>query len=465
MKQLNKIICGDNLEMLREIPSESVDLCYIDPPFFTSRNYEVIWNDGEELRQFGDRWVTENKDGSGRASKDINVYLEFMEPRIREIYRVLKPTGSYYVHCDWHADSYLRVLCDKIFGYDKLQGKIVWERTKTASVKGAFKNNYDSILYYTKSSNYTFNTQYEELMSQKGFKEDEFGSFADQPCIQNGLNNGDNKRYFPLEKREIILPDDKKWLISQETIDLGEGFIWTKGGNPRRKRYLKDGKPCSSIWLDMIMHNSSKERLGYPTQKPEALLERIIQASSNKGDIVLDAFCGCGTTLAVAKKLKRQFIGIDVSPTACRLVANRIKVRVDSIIGLPLTADEISQLDGFEFQNWVIREFGGFSGKRGADGGIDGKLGDCPIQVKKYKAGRNDLDQFSGAMLRENTKEGIYLALDFSSDFKKEVARLKRANDILIYYFTVKDILDKLHYPILDEKLPKHGLDKYNKKD
>jgi DNA modification methylase len=418
--------------------------------------------------------VTENKNGSGRASKDINVYLEFMEPRIREIYRVLKPTGSFYLHCDWHADSYLRVLCDKIFNRDP-NSVIIWKRQTAKSMASKkFDVISDSILFYTKSENYLFNPQrviidLDKMKKDFSNTEENTNRKFKHQGLEIPNKNKDEVRI--IQGKEVKTTLGWKW--TQETFDqrLKENpnlIYWTKNNKPRYKLYMDEfeGIKVTNIWDDISnLTSKSAERLGYPTQKPEALLERIIQASSNEGDIVLDAFCGCGTTLAVAKKLKRQFIGIDVSPTACRLVANRIKERLDSILGLPLTPEEIGNLDGFEFQNWVIREFGGFSGKRGADGGIDGKLGDCPIQVKKYKAGRNDLDQFSGAMLRENTKEGIYIALDFSADFKKEVARLKRANDILIYYFTVKDILDKLHYPILDEKLPKHGLDKYSKKD
>ena len=198
-----------------------------------------------------------------------------------------------------------------------------------------------------------------------------------------------------------------------------------------------------------------KEYLGYPTQKPEGILERIIKTSSNKGDIVLDAFCGCGTALTVAKRLYRNYIGIDVSPTACRLVVDRLKLPITIIEGLPITKEEINKLDGYEFQNWVVREFGGFSGKKGPDGGIDGNIGECLIQVKKFKAGRSALDTFSGALLREGKTEGIFIALNYSKDFKSEVARLKRENDIIIYYYDVEDILNNKHEELLNKYIPK----------
>lgn len=440
---INRIFCGDNLEIMKDLPSESIDLCYIDPPFFTSRNYEVIWNDGEELRQFGDRWVTENKNGSGRATKDINVFLEFMEPRIKEIHRLLKPTGTFFLHCDWHADSYLRILCDKIFDRDP-NNIICWHKNGgIKSVSKKFPQKQDTILFYSKSDKYTFhilrrNTEDNALYKRwiKYSKDGENVLFEDFPRT-------DKVKFEVYSKR----------FKSQNGREPQEGDII----------YAFEGAIIDSVWNDIPDIYRSNEKLDYPTQKPEALLERIIQATTNENFLVLDAFCGCGTTLAVAKRLKRNYIGIDVSPTACRLVANRIKEKLDSVIGIPLNAKEISNLNGYEFQNWIIREFGGFSGKRGADGGIDGVLGDCPIQVKKYKAGRNDLDQFSGALQRENTTEGIFIAINFSSDFKKEVARLKRENNVLIHAYSVSDILKKLHYEILDKKMPKRGLDKFSK--
>jgi len=193
------------------------------------------------------------------------------------------------------------------------------------------------------------------------------------------------------------------------------------------------------------MNTSSSERLGYPTQKPEALLDRIIKGSSKKGDVVLDAFCGCGTTIAVCKRLDRQFIGIDVSPTACRLMADRIRKPKKEVEGLPLSPAELKTLSGWEFQNWINREFGAINGKRGADGGIDGTFKSILIQVKKYKVGRPDLDSFIGVLLRKKRKVGIFLGLKFTSTFIKEASRLKREDKITIYHFTADDILEKKH--------------------
>lgn len=427
---IQRIICGDNADVLKGIESESVDLVYIDPPFFSQKMYEVVWNDGEEIRQFNDRWITDKKSSESkptRSSKNIDVYLEWMEPRLKEIYRVLKPIGSFYLHCDYHADAYLKILCDKIFGYTQFKADIIWNKGfRGTEQQQNYQRAHDHILFYTKSDNYTWN--------------DQFQNYKDQ----------DMKRYNKIDE------NGKKYALIKRRRTNGDVYYG--------KCYPKEeGKRINDIIDVPTMASTSSERLGYPTQKPEALLEYIIKASSNENDVILDSFCGCGTTLAVAKKLNRQFIGIDVSPTSCRLVAKRLKMPIDSIEGLPITLEEIAELDGNEFQNWVIREFGGFSGKRGADGGIDGYLGICPIQVKKFKAGRNVLDGFSGTLLRESKKEGIFIALEFSADFRAEVARLKRENEVIIHYFDIADVLAKRHYPIVDQFVEKHGLEKYQK--
>lgn len=469
IKNIQRVICGDNLRILKTLEDESVDLIYIDPPFFTQKNYEIIWNDGAEIRQFGDRWITEKSNGTGRASKDINVYLEWMQPRIKEMHRVLKVNGTYFLHCDWHADSYLRVLCDQIFDNDPFS-IITWKRREHSLARG-FDMITDTILMYVKGKEdeCTFNNIYQEI-SQQQLKtkfpliEKETGrKYNTQP-----LEKSSNKAGVRIiQGREI--KSEVGWVWSQKTIDerLAKNpylIYWTENGKPRYKDYADEheGMRITNLWTDIPpISSKAKERLGYPTQKPEALLERIIKISSNKNDLVLDAFAGCGTTLAVAKKLGRQFIGIDISSTACRLVVKRLGMSIKTVEGLPITREEIATLDGFEFQNWIIREFAGFSGTRGADGGIDGYLGECLIQVKKYKAGRNDLDAFVGTLLREKKEEGIFIAINFSVDFRKEVARLKRENEIIIHAFTVEDVVNEEHHEIVKRFMPKKGLELY----
>jgi len=393
---IERIICGDNLIILKTIKDETVDLVYIDPPFFTNKNYEIIWNDGEELRQFGDRWITENKNGSGRASKDINVYIEWMEPRIKEIYRVLKKTGVFYLHCDVNANSYLRVMCDKIFGYNNLINEIIWCYTGIGASKKCFPRKHDTIYSYNKGGDYTF-----------------------------------NHIFIPYKKSNKCSGVYKAREMTEEQL---------KGVDELDKR----GKKVEDWWVNIsIVNSQAKERLDYPTQKPETLLERIIKASSNERDLVMDCFAGCGTTLAVAKKLKRQFIGIDVSPTSCRLVAKRIGMSVSEIEGLPATPEEISTMKPFEFQNWVNREIGSKTGGKGADYGIDGWLEETPVQVKQYQAGRPDLDKFIAAIQRAGKTKAIFMAISFADTFKKEVARLKSEQGIFILPVTVDDIVKK----------------------
>jgi len=453
---MERIICSDNLTALKGLADNSVDLCYIDPPFFTSKTYSVIWGDNSEIRQFDDSFG--DKDSGGRMHKDIQKYLDWMEPRLKEIYRVLKPTGSFYLHCDWHADAYLRVMCDGIFEREP-NSVIVWKRTNGGKAQAeTFAYITDTILYYSKSDTFNFHKQFQQYTEEqlkKFNKKDEKGVY-----YLRALNARGQQAY---EGRKITTYKGctGMWVNSIETIQeldkegeivLGENMIY-------KKQRPQEGVPIPNIWDDISLVGGN-ESFGYPTQKPEALLERIIQASSNEGDIVLDAFCGCGTALAVAKRLKRQYIGVDISPTACRLVAWRLNGYLKDkgkewnemaykefnaasyVEGLPLTPEEIAGLTGFEFQNWITRELGANPGKAGADGGIDGMLNGVPIQVKKYKAGRNDLDSFIGTLVRKNSKEGIFIALDFPTTIPQEIRRLEKENGYKITAWTFKDILD-----------------------
>jgi len=438
---VNRIICGDNLEILKTIKKERFDLIYIDPPFFTSKQYEVIWGDTQEIRSFNDRWVTM---GDGKYSKDINVYLNFMQPRIEQIHRVLKKTGSFYLHCDYHADAYLRILCDNIFGDNNFRNRICWKRTNAkGKSKNSYNINHDVILFYTKSSNYTFNIQLEDVI--KGF-------FVTQPLIVKKRSSEDKTRI--VEGKEITLDEDHSWYATQDTINSYDGFYWTKRNLPRYKKYFEKGNHVDDIWDGMYLHPSSKERLGYPTQKPESLLERIIKCSSNKGDLIGDFFCGCGTTLAVGKRLRRKIVGCDISPTACRLVAKRVDIPIKEIEGIPLDAREISDLNGYEFQNYIINMLSIYNefitvGQRGADGGIDGTYLGQLISVKKYKSGRKDLDEFVATIYRNKKKVGIFIALGFTSGFLKEVARLHREDEIEIIPLTLEQIINKEHFVLL----------------
>lgn len=421
VETIQRIICGDNLPVMQAMPAESVDLVYIDPPFFTSKTYEVIWGDSAERRAFEDRWVKAGE--TGRYSKDINVYLEFMEPRIREIYRILKTTGSFFLHCDWNANSYLRMICDQIFGYKNFRNEIIWCYSGPSQASYGFPRKHDTILRYTKGDIFTFHpirVPHKSGIHNKG-------------TLHNKVDS------------------------TEETDES------------MRKRET-EGKTLEDWWSDIGSgaHISKTERLGYPTQKPEALLERIIKSSSNENDIIMDCFCGCGTSIAVAKRLSRQFIGVDISPTACRLIAKRINMKVKDVEGIPLTQEEVAELSGWEFQNYVIHLLmlhgqGISVGKKGPDGGLDGFFNELPISVKKYKAGRKDLDEFVATLYRNKKQEGMFLALDYTADFVKEVARLKREQDVLVPHFTLTDVLESKHLEIL--KRYDKTLEKYMKSE
>jgi DNA modification methylase len=388
------IYCGDNIEVMRRyIPDNSVDLIYADPPFFSNRHYEILWGDGYELRSFQDRW----KGG-------IQNYIAWMEPRLKECYRVLKEKGSFYLHCDWHADSYLRVLLDqKIFGENRFRNEIVWCYSRATSPKQKIWGRmHDILLFYTKSDDYTFNVDEVRL-----------------PYAESSLDREGYKKMF-----------HKKGDLKGGKCELSE-----------------KGKFPEDWWEIPFIRPNARERLGYPTQKPERLLERMIKASSNPMDVVLDPFCGCGTTIAVAHRLGRRWIGIDVSPTACKLMAKRMRgigAREIKIIGLPKTIEEIRALQPFEFQNWVFEKLHGrVNPRKIGDFGIDGWVElDMPTQVKQSEnIGRNVIDNFETAIRRLGKTKGVIVALSFGKGAYEEVARAKNEEGLEIKLKTVEEIL------------------------
>lgn len=312
--ETNIIYCGDCLAKLKEIPAESIDLIYIDPPFSSNRNYVAFWQE-QEKRHFEDRF------------ENVQAYIDYMTPRLRELYRVLKPTGSFYYHCDWHASHYIKWLLDRedLFGYSNFRNEIVWCYTAPTNTRINFPRKHDIILRYTKSDKWTFN--YEAISIP----------YSGETVARTFRGAGDTGLYLDKE------PETK-----------------------HRGRLKPKGKIPESWWLIPRLQGNARERLGYPTQKPIALLERIIKASSNEGNIVLDAFCGCGTTLAVAQREKRRWIGIDISPTACRVMAKRLEDNFGIKEGedfwikdLPKNIEELRQYPPFEFQNWAINALGG----------------------------------------------------------------------------------------------------------
>jgi DNA modification methylase len=387
----NKLICGDNLGELVTMEKECVDLIYIDPPFFSNRNYEIIWGDEAEIRSFEDRW-----------EGGINVYVDWMKQRVMELYRVLKPTGSFFLHCDWHSGHYLKVMLDEVFGTKYFQNEIIWSYRTGGASKRRYSRKHDTIFFYTKSNLWTFNVE-----KIKSYQSHKYG--------------------YKLPAYEI----------DEET---GRQYSWV---------YPRD------VW-EITMGTGTGERWGYPTQKPEALLEQIIKVSSNESDIVLDAFCGCGTTLAVAQKLRRRWIGVDISPSAIALIKNRLanlgiaESDID-IIGMPKSKDDLKKFKPYEFQYWVINELHGSpSPKKTGDMGIDGfsLFNHYPIQVKQQEGvGRNVIDNFETALKRyyktpRDTYHGYIVAFSFTKGAYEEVARVKREG-VDIELIEVQDILDK----------------------
>jgi DNA modification methylase len=470
------IYCGDNLEQLKKLPNNSIDLIYIDPPFNSNRNYEVFWGETREKRSFDDR------------HESIQAYIDFMRPRCVELARVLKKTGSFYYHCDWHASHYVKVMLDQILGENNFQNEIVWKRSTAHSDARQGSKHYgrlhDVLLFYTGGSeDYVWNQLY--LPLSQSYIESHYSNVDadgrrfrwDNLTGPGGAGKGN--AFFE------VLGVKKYWRYSPENmaklVDDGLVAIPPKGKIPALKRYLDNSKgvPLQSVWDDLPPVNSqAKESLGYPTQKPVALLDRLIRTSSNENDIVLDAFCGCGTALIAAENLGRQWIGIDISPTACRVMAKRMrdvcKLREDEnywrhgkgfiVRDLPWTEDKLRKMPHFEFENWAVIALGGIPNKtQVGDMGIDGRIypvGSAPkesenvelgfmddwypIQVKQLdKVGRPDIDMFEAAMIRANRRLGFFVAFAYTQDAETEASRFFVREHRNIKLITVRDILDE----------------------
>jgi DNA modification methylase len=442
------IYCADNRDRLATLPSESVDLIYLDPPFFSNRIYEVIWGDEAEVRSFEDRF-----------EGGIHVYISWMRDRVMEMRRVLKPTGSLYLHCDPHASHYLKVMLDDVFGASNYRNEVVWKRTSSHSSANRFAPVHDLIFYYAAGKKPTWNPPrigYAPEYLDKYYKFDDGDGrlyWRADLCaagVRNGSSGRDWRGFSPAAK-------GMHWKFDVDKLDQldAEGRLYwpTRGsGWPQYKRYRDElkGLAVSDIWTDIDKLNpKAAERLGYPTQKPEALLQRIIEASSNPGDVVLDPFCGCGTTISVAEKLGRDWIGIDISPTAVRIMDWRIQkipgARWPKLVGMPDTVEQLRDMKPFEFQNWVIQQFFGVSSARkSGDMGIDGYtfLTRDPIQVKRSdKVGRNVVDNFETAVRRDGSTTGWIVAFSFTKDAREEAARARWEDKLEIHLVTVADLL------------------------
>lgn len=485
MQTVNKLILGDNLESLKLIESESIDLIYLDPPFFSNRNYEVIWGDEGEVRSFQDRW-----------SGGIDHYIGWLKERVEQMHRILKPTGSIFLHCDWHANAYIRVdILDKLFGFENFKGEIIWQRTNAHNdAKKKLAVLTDTIWYYSKTVKTIYNPIYSEHSDKykDSFytKDDNDGRGVYRLDNMASPNPRPNMMY---EWKGYPFPD-KGWRYDKDSMKKldEENRIYypvDKQGNPdytkrlALKRYLNEqkGQLLGNIWTDIQnVQAQATERIGYPTQKPEALLERIIKMASNEGDVILDPFVGGGTTVAVAEKLNRKWIGVDQSVQAVKVTEFRLYSELN-LFSKPFVVqlhkydyDTLRYKDAFEFETWIVQQYGGTSNiKQRNDFGLDGKAKDnTPIQVKRSdNVGRNVIDNFLSAVQRSDKKlfeknkgaikpVGIIIAFSFGKGAIEEVARLKNKDNIIIKLVEVSEIVPIAKKPSITVEIAELAKDK-----
>ncbi len=472
---MNSLYYGDNLDILREhIASESVDLIYLDPPFNSNASYNVLFKapDGHQshaqMEAFEDTWhwnataerafddvmQSGNTDAAEmlRAMRsflhdnDMMAYLAMMAVRLIELHRVLKPTGSLYLHCDPTASHYLKLLLDAVFRPEHFKNEIVWQRTNSKShAYTRFSSSHDLLLAYDKSEDAKWNAIY--LPHAESYIESHYSNVEEGTgrrfTLGDCLNPNPDRPNLTYEWHG----QTRVWRWTKDKMqvyhDAGR-LIYTKSGMPRFKRYLDEmkGTPATDTWTDIFPINSqAQERLGYPTQKPLPLLERIINASSSEGDIVLDPFCGCGTTVHAAQKLNRQWIGIDITHLAISLIQKRLRdafgpIPID-IHGVPRDLDGARALaaqDKYQFQWWAVSlvdavPYGGK--KKCADTGIDGFIYFKPDgkttekAIVSVKGGENVgvlmVRELIQVVNREKAKIGVLITLaEPTAPMKKE---------------------------------------------
>ncbi len=465
----NKLYFGDNLPIMREhIPDESVDLIYLDPPFNSNATYNVLFREHDssesaaQIQAFDDtwHWSTDAEWHYERVvttgprkladmlqamrtflgQNDMMAYLTMMAPRMVELHRVLKPTGSIYLHCDPTASHYLKLLMDAVFGQQSFRNEIIWKRQSAHSDARGFGSVHDTLLFYVKSDEFMWNPTFqpyeqEYVDNYYRYKDDDGRRFMSGDLGAAGLQGGG----YEYEWKGVT----RVWRVPIETMERldSEGRVfYTRNGIPRIKRYLDEsqGNPIQDVVTDIqSLRSWHDERLGYPTQKPEALLERVISASSNEGDVVLDPFCGCGTAVAVAERLNRKWIGIDVTHLAISLMRSRLRDSFGDdlsdyeVVGSPADAESARalSLEGgntgrYQFEYWalgLVEARPARDMKKGADAGIDGyinffddnsgKAKTVIVQVKSGNVGRNVIATLKGDMDRENAEMGLLITL------------------------------------------------------
>jgi len=494
----NTLYFGDNLQIIRQfIKDETIDLIYLDPPFNSKVNYNVIFKTGNkedspsQIQAFEDTWKWNNNTShefnqlTGAEPKlaelmkglkliigknDLLAYLVMMAIRLRELHRVLKDTGSLYLHCDPTASHYLKLILDSIFGVQNFRNEIIWKRTNSLKEQtNKFGTQHDIILWFSKSGEYFYNKVTRDLdeKSQKPFQnnDNDGKGFYQTIALSNNTESGNYAKQKTWEWRGVIA----RWLYSKKRLDQWwkDGLIYTtKNGKYRKKDYLSDkqkrGILISDIWTDKeIAPISAKERIGYATQKPLALLERIIKASSNEGDIVLDPFCGCGTAIVAAQKLNRNWIGMDITHLAIGLMEKRIydefKIK-PKVIGNPasfVSAENLFKRSPLDFERWAVTRIDGIhpNDKQVGDHGIDGRGYSGPDNQYKTIVSVKGGKQLNPAMVRdlvgtvsrEEASFGVLITIHNPTDgMKQEAAKAGIVNVGLSHYpkiqiYTISD--------------------------
>jgi site-specific DNA-methyltransferase (adenine-specific) len=481
MTDPNTLFYGDNLDILRNrdyFPTACVDLIYLDPPFNSNRSYNVLFKDESGLESeaqitaFDDTWhwgraaeatwhdlVTGAPERISKAiealrgligSNQMMAYLVMMAARLVELHRVLKPTGSLYLHADPTASHYLKMVLDAIFGPENFKNEVVWKRINAkGNVQRKFGAVHDVILVYAKKlGTESWNQLYRPLSQD----------YVDS--MYRHIEEGTGRRYrldnltAPMSRasrgqiyewRGYKLSPSRCWVYAEdrmEQLEVEGRIVYSKSGYPQYKRYLDENKGEKiPDWWEDIPIALGKEQLGYPTQKPLALLERIVSASSNPGDVVLDPFAGCGTAIAAAHKLGRRWIGIDITHLSINLLKFRLRDMFGlapgadyQVIGEPVSVSDARQLaedDRFQFQFWALSlvqarplggEAGDRAGKRGADRGVDGLITFLDdntarpkriiVQVKSGKVKSGDIRDLKGTLERERAALGVFITLE-----------------------------------------------------
>jgi site-specific DNA-methyltransferase (adenine-specific) len=418
----NKLFYGDNLDVLREhIADESVDLVYLDPPFNSNAGYNVLFRAASggsadaSIEAFDDTWtwgdsakdaLLDIASGTNRplqvmmeamrsaiGENPLMAYLAMMAVRLVELHRALRPTGSLYLHCDPTASHYLKLVLDAVFGAENFRNEIIWRRYNRPKGSQFTPRKYgtatDTIFFYTKSSEYLFDLAAvrpplsKDQLAEMYPSVDAKGSYMSGPMLRSGSMGARPNLVFEYNG---FTPGPAGWRMTREKVaalDAQGDLYWTATGQPRRKVRpgLEHGAVIDSLWTDIeALQSQAQERLGYPTQKPRALLERIIAASSKEGDLVLDPFCGCGTAVDAAQKLNRRWVGIDITHIAIGMIEDRMRQGYPDInfetIGVPkdlASAEKLAADDPHQFQQWVCWQVGGYPrDKKGGDKGVDG---------------------------------------------------------------------------------------------